>query len=545
MADSVICTYEEVTNIAAAIRTKTGSTDTMYVRDMAGAIENMNIGSSKISLQEAIVTLAQSDFVYDGTEKTQEVSSVVLNGETLEYGVDYVVIDNVGTTAGAHTLTVFGILDYDGAISISWNIAKKAITKPTLSGSYTYSGSAQNVTVNNFNTTYCNKEGTTSATNAGTYSVTFSLKDTNNTEWADGTTAEFSLSWTIAKANGSISANPSTVEIGEIGGTAVSTLTYAGDGAISVTSGNTSIATVSRSGNKVTITAVAEGDTAISVKIAEGTNHKAEDCSIAVSVTAVSVDSVLGNNDWDVVLQVAQEGTGENYWSVGDRIGVPISGTVGLASLSGTYYAYILGFNHNSAIEGGGIHFQFGFTAASGGVHVAFCDSSYGSSGSGAMFHMNSSNTNSGGWANSYMRNTICSQFLSALPTALQNVIASTTKYTDNTGGGSNTASYVTATSDKIFLLAECEIFGKSYGYSGDGYANDAEKNYQEQYEYYVNGNSKVMYKSTDTSTACYWWQRSPYSSNSRNFCIVGTGGNANYYGAYRSFGFAPGFRVG
>lgn len=58
------------------------------------------------------------------------------------------------------------------------------------------------------------------------------------------------------------------------------------------------------------------------------------------------------------------------------------------------------------------------------------------------------------------MRKTICPAFLAALPTAWQNIIAACTKYSDNTGGGSNTASYVTATSDKIWLLSEMEVQG-------------------------------------------------------------------------------------
>lgn len=46
--------------------------------------------------------------------------------------MDYVVIDNEATTAGTHTLKVFGILNYDGAVTKEWTIAKKNITKPSL-----------------------------------------------------------------------------------------------------------------------------------------------------------------------------------------------------------------------------------------------------------------------------------------------------------------------------------------------------------------------------------------------------------------------------
>ena len=184
------------------------------------------------------------------------------------------------------------------------------------------------------------------------------------------------------------------------------------------------------------------------------------------------------------------------------------------------------------------MHFQFAFDAASSGNHIAFCDGNYNSQTSNAAFHMNSSNVNRGGWSSSYMRQTICSQFLSALPSDLQAVISACTKYTDNTGGGSDTASYVTATSDKIFLPSEFEIQGAR------SYANSAEKNYQKQYDYYKNGNSKVMYNHNSTSSAAWWWLRSPDSGNSTRFCGVDADGSANYYAASISSGFAPCFTI-
>lgn len=124
-------------------------------------------------------------------------------------------------------------------------------------------------------------------------------------------------------------------------------------------------------------------------------------------------------------------------------------------------------------------------------------DSKYNSTGSDAAFRMNTTNTNSGGWNNSYMCKTICPAFLAAMPTAWQNAIVACTKYSDNTGCGSDTASYVTSTSDKIWLLAEREVSGSRTG------ANSAEQNYQQQYDYYKNGNSKIKNKHNDTATAC------------------------------------------
>ena len=105
---------------------------------------------------------------------------------------------------------------------------------------------------------------------------------------------------------------------------------------------------------------------------------------------------------------------------------------------------------------------------------------------------------------------------MAALPSDLRAVMQPMTIYTDNTGGGSDNASYVTKTTDYLPLLAEYEIFGTR------SYANSAEKNYQAQYAYYSAGNSKVKYRHSATSSTAWWWERSPYYYGSSYFCIVG-----------------------
>jgi len=266
------------------------------------------------------------------------------------------------------------------------------------------------------------------------------------------------------------------------------------------------------------------------------------------ALTLSFVSSTLNSNEWDVISSVSDAGEGANYWSVGDRKAVVLNGTVGNLSLSSvTTYAFIIGFNHNSSVEGSGrIHFQLGKTALSGGTDVALCDSKYNSSVSATgYFSMNSSNTNSGGWDSSQMRTKICGTSLSSysgtiiavIPAALRAVLKSVTKYTNNTGN-STAASAVTATTDYFFLLSEYEVFGSCT------YANTNEASKQKQYDYYSAGNSKIKYNHSSTSTAVVWWLRSPRASGSANFVIVGTDGTVNYNIAGGSRGFAPGFCV-
>lgn len=255
-------------------------------------------------------------------------------------------------------------------------------------------------------------------------------------------------------------------------------------------------------------------------------------------VAYLIVSPVLDDNPPSVIQSTAQSGEAPNIWSVGDKVGIQMSGTIGSLALNDKYYAFIIGFNHNATIEGNNsIHFQFGKTA-DGTKTIAFVDSQYNTQQSGNYFTMNTSNTNSGGWASSRMRTTLMPQFKAAMPSEWQSIISPCTKYSDNTGGGSDTASYVTATTDDIFLLAEYEVQGAK------SYANSKEKDYQQQYSYYANGNSKIFYKYNDTSAACIWWLRSVYAAHPNYFCNVSTDGSANGSGASNSLGLASGFKV-
>ena len=179
--------------------------------------------------------------------------------------------------------------------------------------------------------------------------------------------------------------------------------------------------------------------------------------SQVVAITAYSTYSVnvplysatFADNSWADIQTATQAGLAASYWEVGDSKAVTLNGGVGSLTFSNeTYYAFILGFDHNSLYEGTNtLHMAFGKTAD--GKDIAFCDSQYGATGiPGAMdgFRINASATNSGGWSSSYMRNTICTQFLNVLPSDLRNVIMACTKYSDNTGGSSAASKNVTST---------------------------------------------------------------------------------------------------
>lgn len=265
------------------------------------------------------------------------------------------------------------------------------------------------------------------------------------------------------------------------------------------------------------------------------------------AITLSFASDTLNENSWDTISEVSDAGEGANYWAIGDRKQITLNGTVGSLFLSNfSTYAFIIGFNHNSGREGSGrIHFQLAKTALSGGTDICFTDGQYPAAGSSTAFRMNTSNTNSGGWEDSYMRNNICGtsksttsgRIMGAIPAELRNALKSVTKYTDN-NGSSSASSAVTATTDYFFLLSEYEVFGNIT------YSNSYEANYQQQYTYYSAGNSKVKYHRHSTGSAAFWWLRSPRAGVSHAFVYVSTDGTVSSYNAHYSLGFAPGFCV-
>ena len=262
------------------------------------------------------------------------------------------------------------------------------------------------------------------------------------------------------------------------------------------------------------------------------------------------IGTALNDISWEDIRKISDAGLASSYFNVGDRKAVTLSSTVVGLSLNGTYYCYIIGIDHNSALEGTNrIHFQIGKTSLSGGKDIAFCDSNYNDTGSSQGFRMNLDNTSRGGWNNSYGRKTLlgnsgtpnsppANSFMAALPADLRAVMKSVTKYTDNTGNASNTSGAVTATTDYLFFLAEFEVQGTQ------SWANRYERNYQAQYDYYKAGNSEVKYRHDATGTAVRHWCRSAYYDYSGMFCCVNTNGSADQTNASNSMGLAPCFCV-
>ena len=241
--------------------------------------------------------------------------------------------------------------------------------------------------------------------------------------------------------------------------------------------------------------------------------------------------SVLNSCPWDFIRWASDEGIADLLWSVGDRKAVTLGAWGGpwtsYQVSAGTYYAYIIGFNHNKELEGDKrIHFEFGFTQLSDGTHIAFSNGGYNlyinDSTQPALTRMNMSRTNTGGWESCTMRTGTLNgdnrSFKLACPSELLSAVKTVTKYTDNVGGGSgNVQANVTATTDTFFLLNVNEL-------RGTGTMNTYEMEKTEQYQYYKNGNPQGRNKSNDTSVDARFLLRSPNPSSSTQFMGFGSG---------------------
>lgn len=76
-------------------------------------------------------------------------------------------------------------------------VTRTSVAIPSQKGSLNYTGSVQSPTWLNYDPTYMTLSGSTSGMTAGSYSVTFTLKDTNLYQWSDGTIAAKKISWSI------------------------------------------------------------------------------------------------------------------------------------------------------------------------------------------------------------------------------------------------------------------------------------------------------------------------------------------------------------
>ena len=272
----------------------------------------------------------------------------------------------------------------------------------------------------------------------------------------------------------------------------------------------------------------------------------------------------LEGYSWARISEISAAGEGENYFAIGDEKTISVVGTIGTKAFDTTKKVRIIGFNHNSDLEGTGI--QFGFT-------YPLEDSTYnyanGPSDGTKAFNMSHwGAVNDGGWKGCDLRydilgstdvkpsgygskatagrvgydatptcatNPVANTLMSCLPAELRAVMKPITKYTDNVGGKKTTSieTDVTASIDYLPLPTVMEVRTGSTTTTGQ---NTYEVNYQQRYAYYATG--------TKYDVGRYYWLRSPIMTYGTAYAVITDRGYSGSASAYARPMIMPVFMV-
>lgn len=537
ISENVILTTAEVTGYKVSPQTLTDGIT--YV-----TITYSELGETRMTTQPVTVTHRLT-----AIEITQEPATLVYEyGDTLQIaGMVVQATYSDGTqnnisgyqhspsalnTVGQQTITVTysenGITEQD---TFQVTVNRKSVAKPTWKGSLTYNGSSQSVTStsywNNYNTSYMTIGGTTSGTNAGTYTATFTLG--SNYRWTDGTTTILEVDWSIAKAAGSLSVQPTTVDLnGSNYSTGINvTITRSGDGTISYSPTSVSGLTMSLNGNTLNIRG--NGSTAISgrvitISVAEGTNYLAPSSRTITVNATYSVwgdENAVGDQDWWASLKTwaRSASASERQACVGKTKKVSLSSAVLGANQA---LMRCIGYDRDGT---GTLAFQ---TAGTLPNSLKF--------------------GNSVVWMNSDAR-TQCRNFASRC--SASNSITTVSKGTCPNINDSRNGS-VTYNSETGWLPSEREMGLDSYSplSTANSSTSKAEctQGYNAPYQYYDSNSDRIKYGMDASgnvgSTARYYWERSRLYDRSGGVCYVDTDGGAGYAGYTAGRYLAPAFVI-
>ena len=214
---------------------------------------------------------------------------------------------------------------------------------------------------------------------------------------------------------------------------------------------------------------------------------------VSIVGSNLTIGATLNDTTWAQIRAVSDAGIAASVWSVGDTKSIVVNGSVYAESIQGgttnfkfnnvAVDAFIIGFDHNAAIEGTNrIHFHIGkqndkqVGLSSGGMGLA-------------VFYMFGNV-----WSNCGMRENVLgsnktnasspgkNNLLAALPSDLRAVMKTCSKYSVDH------STTIAKTTDILPLLSAIECFGNSAS------TIDVAGNYQKQYDYYKAGNSLLHY---------------------------------------------------
>lgn len=401
---------------------------------------------------------------------------------------------------------------------------------PTVTvGTYTYNGQSQGPTIDNFAAiaAYATKSGD-SAVNAGSYTLTLSLKNVVETCWDDGTTESKTWAWSIGRAEPTLTVNPDALTLTNSSSTGTSAVTYNGDGTITASSTDTDVATASYANDTVTVTGVDGGTATVNVSASQGDNYASKIATINIVSNMVKLVSWANGTDAQIAALVAAADRGDLdlYNDAGWRIGD--ERTVHLSAMAATGVGEAHDVQDVVMVLMDRGHYTLNTAKASGRTvddFVVGMKDDLVSRG-----YMNSSNTSEGSW-NGCARRTWCNNvFRAAIPETLRGIFKQFKVITAQTYNGTTNQTSV----DYFALFAEKEIHGTRT------YSNATEANALSQIEYYKTEANRIKkWSGSDVSGSIYtWWARSSYSTT--HFIFTDIRGVPRGLDANRADGIAP-----
>ncbi len=140
-----ICTVDKNGNVTA-FKTGTGYvTVTASANGYDSVSKDVKIVVSKKSLNNGLLTLSETSYVYDGTYK-KPTATVTFGGKVLQEGKDYTISYRNNLNVGVTTVIATGMGDYTGYTSKNFTITKRALAGGTVSVASSVSFTGSNIT---------------------------------------------------------------------------------------------------------------------------------------------------------------------------------------------------------------------------------------------------------------------------------------------------------------------------------------------------------------------------------------------------------------
>ena len=140
-----ICTVDKNGNVTA-LRIGTGYVNvTASANGYDSVSKDVKIIVSKKSLNNGLITLSETSYVYDGTYK-KPTATVTFGGKVLQEGKDYTISYRNNLNVGVTTVIATGMGDYTGYTSKNFTITKRAMAGGTVSVASSVSFTGSNIT---------------------------------------------------------------------------------------------------------------------------------------------------------------------------------------------------------------------------------------------------------------------------------------------------------------------------------------------------------------------------------------------------------------